>query len=128
MRSVARAAAAAARRFSSAADASSSGAAAAAADAGAASRAAFLEKLKPLLSSTSAPPSFPSDFMAPKPAVEAGAGVPEKLTLNFFLPHEQPKKGAAVRFFFSSLPVAAQFLFFVVGGKGAAASVARLPL
>jgi F-type H+-transporting ATPase subunit delta len=103
MRSLARAAASATRRLSTSSSAfaeaaAGSGAATpAAADAGAASRAAFQEKLRPFLSSTSAPPCFPSDFMKPRPAPEAGAGVPEKLTLNFFLPHEQPKKGAAVR-------------------------------
>jgi hypothetical protein len=102
MRSLARAAASATRRLSTSSSAfadaaSGSGAGAAAADAGAASRAAFQEKLRPFLSSTTAPPCFPSDFMKPKAPAEAGAGVPDKLTLNFFLPHEQPKKGAAVR-------------------------------
>ena len=101
MRSLARAAASATRRLSTSSSAlaeaaAGSGAAPSAADAGAASRAAFTEKIRPFLSSTSAPPCFPSDFMKAKPAADPAAGVPEKLTLNFFLPHEQPKKGAAV--------------------------------
>jgi len=124
MRSLARlATASATRRLSTSSSAfaeAASGLGASAADAGAASRAAFQEKLRPFLSSTSAPPSFPTDFMKPKPVAEAGAGVPDKLTLNFFLPHEQPKKGAAVRhFFFSRLGR---------GGGGARASCHRLPL
>jgi len=101
MRSLARAAASATRRLSTStsafAEAAAGSAAPSAADAGAESRRAFQEKLKPFLSSTSAPPCFPSDFMKPRPAADPAAGVPEKLTLNFFLPHEQPKKAAAVR-------------------------------
>jgi hypothetical protein len=65
-------------------------------DAGAESRKAFLDKIKPLLSSTSAPPSFPTDFAPkPKPGEAAGeaaaaAGVPDKLSFSCYLPHGQP--------------------------------------
>jgi len=75
---------------------------AAGADAGAASRAAFLDKIRPLLSSTSAPPNFPSDFAAKAKAGEAAdaapaAGVPDKLTFSFYLPHGQPMDREPVR-------------------------------
>ena len=70
-------------------------------DAGAESRHVFLEKIKPLLSSTSAPPSFPTDF-APKPKGgeegEASAGgVPDKLSFSCYLPHGQPMDREPVR-------------------------------
>ena len=48
--------------------------------------------------STMAPPSFPSDFM-PKEATQvsdAPSTVPDKLTFNFFLPHEMVAKGKKV--------------------------------
>ena len=45
-----------------------------------------------------APPNFPTDFM-PKEAKQVGdapSTVPDKLTFNFYLPHEQIAKGKKV--------------------------------
>ena len=91
-------------------DASAAAATAAGGDAasGEASRRAFLEKFAPLVSSTTAPPSFPSDFLPKEKAEEAAAataGVPDKLKFSFYLPHGQPVDRQPVRrelfFFFS---------------------------
>ena len=87
------------------ADDASAAAAAAGDSSGEMSRRAFLEKFKPLVSSTTAPPSFPTDFL-PKDKVEeaaATAGVPDKLKFSFYLPHGQPVDRQPVRencFFF----------------------------
>lgn len=45
-----------------------------------------------------APPSFPTDFMSKeaKQVNEAPSTVPDKLTFNFYLPHEQVAKGKKV--------------------------------
>jgi len=81
-------------------------AAAAAGDASAEiSRRTFLEKFAPLVSSTTAPPSFPTDFLPKEKAEEtaATAGVPDKLKFSFYLPHGQPMDRQPVRkrmFFF----------------------------
>jgi hypothetical protein len=58
----------------------------------------FLKKFKPHVSSTLGTPHFPSDFLPKeeKTSEEASAGVPEKLTLNFFLPHEATIKDSKV--------------------------------
>ena len=90
-------------------------AAAAAGDAsGEISRRTFLEKFAPLVSSTTAPPSFPTDFLPKEKAEEtaATAGVPDKLKFSFYLPHGQPMDRQPVRkrMFFSL------FLFFGCGG------------
>ena len=76
-------------------------AAAAAGDAsGEISRRTFLEKFAPLVSSTTAPPSFPTDFLPKEKAEEtaaATAGVPDKLKFSFYLPHGQPMDRQPVR-------------------------------
>ncbi|KAK9833391.1 hypothetical protein WJX81_001144 [Elliptochloris bilobata] len=60
----------------------------------------FKKRLAPHVSSTLAPPNFPSEFVpVRKDAKEEGAAaaaVPSKLTLNFFLPHEQQMKAKEV--------------------------------
>lgn len=49
---------------------------------------AFTESFRPLAGNLE-PPQFPSDFVAKKEAEEVdSAGVPEKLSFNFFMPHE----------------------------------------
>lgn len=65
-------------------------------------RAEFKKRLAPHVSSTLAPPNFPSDFIKdPKKGTEdaaaAPAAVPAKLTFNFFLPYEQQMKAKEVR-------------------------------
>lgn len=56
------------------------------------SRRSFLEKFTPYVSSTTAPPSFPTDFLPKEKAEEttATAGLPDKLKFSFYLPHGQP--------------------------------------
>ena len=49
---------------------------------------AFLKKFSPHVSSTLAPPNFPTDFMKRK-EIKEGEPVPDKMTMNFYLPHEQ---------------------------------------
>ena len=64
------------------------------------SRRTFLEKFAPLVSSTTAPPSFPTDFLPKEKADEAAAataGVPDKLKFSFYLPHGQPVDRQPVR-------------------------------
>eukprot|EP00884_Botryococcus_braunii_P015347 jgi/Botrbrau1/2496/Bobra.0226s0052.1 len=56
----------------------------------------FLEKFQKYVSSTTAPPNFPSDFVEAQPVTEASAAVPDKLTLNFYLPYDQIIKGSKV--------------------------------
>ena len=56
---------------------------------------AFIEKFKQHVASNVAPPSFPSDFL-PKEEEKEEAGVPDKLTLNLYLPHEQRLKDSKV--------------------------------
>ena len=59
----------------------------------------FKKRLTPHVSSTLAPPNFPSDYLpkeAPKEEGAAAAAVPSKLKLNFFLPHEQQMKAKEV--------------------------------
>jgi len=58
----------------------------------------FVKRFRPHVSSTLNDPNFPSDFL-PKSAKEEGeapTAVPEKLTLNFFLPHETTMKDSKV--------------------------------
>lgn len=58
----------------------------------------FKKRFTPHVSSTLAPPFFPSDFIKLKTEkTEATAAVPAKLTLNFFLPHEQQMKAKEAR-------------------------------
>ena len=59
---------------------------------------AFTERFVKQVPSTMAPPSFPTDFL-PKDAKtvgEAPTTVPDKLTFNFYLPHEQIAKARKV--------------------------------
>ena len=59
----------------------------------------FVKMFRPHISSTMNDPSFPSDFI-PKDKKEEGEApttVPDKLTLNFFLPHETTMKDSKVR-------------------------------
>ena len=56
---------------------------------------AFLEKFMPHVTGTANEPQFLSDFVG-KPE-EQKEGVPEKLTLNFYLPHKQEVKNSKVR-------------------------------
>ncbi|KAL3160149.1 hypothetical protein ABBQ32_010918 [Trebouxia sp. C0010 RCD-2024] len=59
---------------------------------------AFTERFVKQVPSTMAPPSFPTDFMSKeaKQVNEAPSTVPDKLTFNFYLPHEQVAKGKKV--------------------------------
>ena len=95
------------------ADDASAAAAAAGDSSGEMSRRAFLEKFKPLVSSTTAPPCFPTDFLPKEEAAEtaATAGVPDKLKFSFYLPHGQPVDRQPVR--------KNCFFFFNCGGGGA---------
>ena len=58
----------------------------------------FLEKFDSVTPSTMAKPNFPSDFLKKedKEPLEAPSSVPEKLTFNFYLPHEQIAKNKKV--------------------------------
>ncbi len=60
----------------------------------------FIKKFRPHVASTVNDPSFPSDFLPKedKEVGEATAVVPDKLTLNFFLPHETTLKDSKVGF------------------------------
>ena len=55
---------------------------------------AFLEKFMPNVVGTPTEPQFISEFV--KKPQEQTEGVPDKLTLNFFLPHKQQVKDAKV--------------------------------
>ena len=59
----------------------------------------FVKMFRPHISSTMNDPSFPSDFIpkGKKEEGEAPTTVPDKLTLNFFLPHETTMKDSKVR-------------------------------
>ena len=59
---------------------------------------AFTERFVKGVPSTMAPPSFPTDFMSKeaKQVNEAPSTVPDKLTFNFYLPHEQVAKAKKV--------------------------------
>lgn len=59
---------------------------------------AFTERFVKLVPSTMAPPNFPTDFMSKeaKQVNEAPSTVPDKLTFNFYLPHEQIAKAKKV--------------------------------
>jgi hypothetical protein len=57
---------------------------------------AFLEKFMPNLTGNATQPQFLSDFV--KKPEELKDGVPEKLTLNFYLPHKQEVKNSKVCF------------------------------
>jgi len=57
---------------------------------------AFLKKWSEVAPSTLEPPSFASDFMTKKEPLPEGSAVPEKLTFNFYLPHEKPYSSAEV--------------------------------
>lgn len=58
----------------------------------------FKKRFSPHVSSTLAPPNFPSDYMPKEaPKEEGAAAVPSKVKLNFFLPHEQQMKAKEVR-------------------------------
>lgn len=58
----------------------------------------FLEKFDQVTPSTMSPPNFPTDFLKKedKQSLEAPSTVPEKLTFNFYLPHEQIAKSRKV--------------------------------
>lgn len=55
---------------------------------------AFLEKFMPNVTGSAAEPQFISEFV--KKPKEQPESVPDKLTLNFFLPHKQQVKDAKV--------------------------------
>lgn len=55
----------------------------------------FLKRFEPL-AGTLAPPEFPSNFLPKSKAAEPAAGVPDKLQLNFFVPHETVCQGESV--------------------------------
>lgn len=59
---------------------------------------AFTERFVKQVPSTMAPPNFPTDFMSKeaKQVNEAPSTVPDKLTFNFYLPHEQIAKAKKV--------------------------------
>ena len=59
---------------------------------------AFSDKFVKFVPSTMAKPSFPTDFLPKeqKEVKEAPSSVPDKLTFNFYLPHEQIAKGKKV--------------------------------
>ena len=59
----------------------------------------FVKLFRPHVSSTVNDPNFPSDFLpkSAKEESEAPTTVPDKLTLNFFLPHETTMKDSKVR-------------------------------
>eukprot|EP00212_Chloropicon_laureae_P006949 CAMPEP_0197495208 /NCGR_PEP_ID=MMETSP1311-20131121/34952_1 /TAXON_ID=464262 /ORGANISM="Genus nov. species nov., Strain RCC856" /LENGTH=233 /DNA_ID=CAMNT_0043040683 /DNA_START=86 /DNA_END=787 /DNA_ORIENTATION=- len=61
-----------------------------------ASQEAFLKKWNEVAPSTMDPPSFASEFAAKSKEPAADGAVPEKVTFNFFLPHEKPYSGAEV--------------------------------
>lgn len=56
---------------------------------------AFTDRFRKHVSSTLASPHYPTDFMKKKEFKE-GEPVPEKMKINFFLPHEQILKQAEV--------------------------------
>ena len=56
---------------------------------------AFTERFLQNVQGSAIVPQYPSDFIK-KPEDAQQEGVPEKLTLNFFLPHKQQLKGAKV--------------------------------
>ena len=60
---------------------------------------AFSDKFVKFVPSTMAKPSFPTDFLPKeqKEVQEAPSSVPDKLTFNFYLPHEQIAKGKKVQ-------------------------------
>ena len=62
----------------------------------------FIKKFRPHVSSTMNDPCFPSDFLPKEDKTEgdAPAAVPDKLTLNFFLPYETTMKDSKVRMTF----------------------------
>lgn len=55
---------------------------------------AFLKEFMPKVASTVAPPQFPSQLLKPRQQQEEGAALPDKLTFNLFLPHQQHTKNA----------------------------------
>ena len=57
---------------------------------------AFTQKFLQNMVGSAVTPQYPSDFIK-KTQEEAQEGVPEKLTLNFYLPHKQQLKEAKVR-------------------------------
>ena len=57
---------------------------------------AFTERFRHHVSSTMNAPNFPTDFLKKK-EVKEGEPVPEKMKINFFLPHEQILKQAEAR-------------------------------
>jgi hypothetical protein len=57
----------------------------------------FLKKFSQHVTSTTAPPNFPGDFVPATAPADASGAVPDKLTLNFYLPHEQTLKSSKVR-------------------------------
>lgn len=56
---------------------------------------AFVDKFTPHVSANLVRPQFPSDFL-PKKEEQPKEGVPDKLTLNFYLPHKQTLKDSKV--------------------------------
>jgi F-type H+-transporting ATPase subunit delta len=56
----------------------------------------FVSKFIEVAPSTLSPPSFPTEFVEGAPAAEPQAALPDKLTLNFYLPHEIPVSASKV--------------------------------
>lgn len=79
----------------------------------------FLKKFTPHVSSTLNPPQFPSDYLPKKDeaSAEASTAVPEKLTLNFFLPHETTVNASKVcRLLFPSMSAKLPFAHVPLAG------------
>ncbi|KAK9812209.1 hypothetical protein WJX73_004171 [Symbiochloris irregularis] len=57
---------------------------------------AFTKEFMTKVSSTLAPPNFPSDFFKKAEAKEEGGPLPEKLTFSLYLPHKQHSKQSKV--------------------------------
>jgi F-type H+-transporting ATPase subunit delta len=56
----------------------------------------FKEQFLKVVPSNMDPPKFPSDYIKKKDKAADTAGVPDKLTFNFYLPHEQISDGEEV--------------------------------
>ena len=61
----------------------------------------FVDRFTPHVSSQLAEPQFQSDFL-PKAKTDEKEGVPEKLTLNMYMPYKHELKDSKVSFFLKS--------------------------
>lgn len=74
---------------------------------------AFTEKFLQNVAGSSVSPQYPSDFIK-KPDEEPKEGVPDKLTLNFYLPYKQQIKGSKASpalYFITATPLLLPLLF-----------------